>query len=68
MRINRVDLSFMLLEMYDLRNALPAKVKAMKANDENTDYTIGDLIDSVIEKLENSRGQKSRRNLNEHSK
>lgn len=57
MRINRVDLSFMLLEMYDLRNALPAKVKAMKANDENTDYTIGDLIDSVIEKLENSRRQ-----------
>lgn len=46
------DLTCMLMEMYDLRNVLPTKVKAMKANDEDTDYTIGDLIDSVIEKLE----------------
>lgn len=51
-RVNKDDLSFMLLEMYDLRNLLPAKVKAMKANDEDTAYTVGDLIDSVIEKLE----------------
>lgn len=51
-RVNSDDLSFMLCEMYDLRNVLPTKVKAMKANDEGTDYTIGDLIDSVIEKLE----------------
>jgi hypothetical protein len=31
---------------------LPTKVKAMKANDPDTDYTVGDLIDAVIEKLE----------------
>lgn len=51
-RVNKDDLSFMLLEMQDLRNVLPPEVKAMKANDEDTDYTVGDLIDSVIEKLE----------------
>lgn len=51
-RVNKDDLSFMLLEMYDLRNVLPPEVKAMKANDEGTDYTVGDLIDAVIEKLE----------------
>lgn len=55
-RVNSDDLSFMLMEMYDLRNVLPTKVKAMKANDEDTDYTIGDLIDSVIEKLEEYEG------------
>lgn len=46
------DFNFVLLEMYDLRNVLPAKVKAMKANDEGTDYTVGDLIDAVIGKIE----------------
>lgn len=50
--VRNADLSFMLLEMQDLRNVLPPEVKAMKANDEGTDYTVGDLIDSVIEKLE----------------
>lgn len=55
-RVNPDDLSFMLMEMYDLRNVLPKKVKAMKANDKNTDYTIGDLIDSVIKKLEEYEG------------
>ena len=55
-RVKSDDLSFMLMEMYDLRNVLPTKVKAMKANDEDTDYTIGDLIDSVIEKLEEYEG------------
>lgn len=52
MKVKSDDLSFMLLEMYDLRNMLPTKVKAMKANDPDTDYTVGDLIDTVIEKLE----------------
>ena len=55
-RVNPDDLSFMLLEMYDLRNVLPTKVKAMKANDPDTDYTVGDLIDVVIEKLEEYEG------------
>ena len=55
-RVKSDDLSFMLMEMYDLRNVLPTKVKAMKANDDDTDYTIGDLIDSVIEKLEEYEG------------
>ena len=55
-RVNPDDLSFMLLEMYDLRNVLPKKVKAMKANDPDTDYTVGDLIDVVIEKLEEYEG------------
>lgn len=50
--VRNADLSFMLLEMQDLRNVLPLEVKAMKANDEDTDYTVGDLIDEVIGKLE----------------
>lgn len=52
MRVNPEDLSFMLMEMYDLRNVLPTKIKTMKANDPDTDYTVGDLIDEVIKKLE----------------
>lgn len=55
-RVNPDDLSFMLMEMYDLRNVLPKKVKAMKANDEDTDYTVGDLIDEVIKRLEEYEG------------
>ena len=52
MKVKTDDLSFALMEMYDLRNVLPAKVKSMKANDPDTDYTVGDLIDSVIALLE----------------
>ena len=50
--VKNADLTFIYLEMQDLRHVLPEQVKAMKANDDGTDYTIGDLIDAVIEKIE----------------
>jgi hypothetical protein len=38
--------------MYDIRRALPAEIKDQPKDGDGTDYTIGDLIDGVIEMLE----------------
>lgn len=46
------DITSMLMDMYDIRNAMPEEVKAMPKDNEGTELTIGDCIDSVIETLE----------------
>jgi hypothetical protein len=44
--------SGLLCDLYDLRTKLPARVKAMHAAEKDTDYTIGDLLDDVIETMQ----------------
>lgn len=50
-RVSYNDLTCMLMNMYDIRNALPPDVKSIPQHPD-TDYTVGDLIDGVIETLE----------------
>lgn len=54
--IKHEHLSDVLLNLYDLRNALSPEVKATP-KDPDTDYTLGDLLDDVIETLENHEAQ-----------
>ena len=46
------DFTAMLMNLYDVRRALPAKVKSAQVDNEDADFTIGDLLDGVIETLE----------------
>ena len=41
-----------LFNMYDIRNALPAKIKSRPLDQEDSDYTIGDAIGEVLSFLE----------------
>lgn len=50
--INYSDYSAMLMNMYDVRRALPEHVKNAQVDNEDADFTVGDLIDGVIETLE----------------
>ena len=54
--VNLNDVSSALLDMYDIREALSAKVKKMPKDNEGTEITIGDCIDDVIEFLEQLEG------------
>jgi hypothetical protein len=45
-------LSSLLLDVYDLKRAIPQRVKAMPKDNEGTDFTIGEVIDDIIETLE----------------
>jgi len=42
-----------LCDMYDIRNTLPSKVKNQPKDNDGTETTIGDCLDSVIQFLEN---------------
>ena len=55
--INLNAVSSALCDMYDIRNALSAKVKKMPKDNEGTEYTIGECIDDVIEFLEALEGE-----------
>ena len=46
------DFTAMLMNLYDVRRALPAMVKSAQVDNEDADFTIGDLLDGVIETLE----------------
>jgi len=46
------DINSALCDMYDIRNALSAKIKNKPKDNDGTDTTIGDCIDSVIDLLE----------------
>ena len=46
------DLSSALCDMYEIRNTLPNKVKNQPKDNDGTETTIGDCLDSVIEFLE----------------
>jgi len=50
--MNQNDLSSMLMDLYDLRRAIPKNVKAMPKDNDGSEFTIGELIDDLIEKLE----------------
>ena len=55
------DLSSVLFDAYDVRNALSSQIKNRPKDNEGTDTTIGDCIDAIIEFLEglelHQRGQ-----------
>jgi hypothetical protein len=51
-RVKHHDLTTMLMDMYDLRRVLPRDIKDQPKDNEGTEFTIGDLIDGVIEMLE----------------
>lgn len=50
--MTRDELSGLLLDLYDIRSALPAEVLAMPKDNEGTEFTIQDLLDDAIETLE----------------
>ena len=45
-------LSDALLNVYDIKNALPERIKSKSLHEPTTDYTIGDCLDDVIIFLE----------------
>ena len=49
---NHNDIESALMDMYDLRRAIPKKVKNQPKDNEGTDTTVGDCIDAVIKVLE----------------
>jgi hypothetical protein len=56
--MSKDDISSALLDMYDIRNVLSAKIKNKPKDNDGTMFTVGDCIDSVIEFLEDlERGQ-----------
>jgi hypothetical protein len=50
-------LSSALCDMYDIRAALPRRIKKMPKDADGTELTIGDCINDVIEFLESIEGQ-----------
>jgi hypothetical protein len=50
--MNKDMISSALLDMYDIRNVLSAKIKNKPKDNDGTIFTVGDCIDSVIEFLE----------------
>lgn len=46
------DIKSALLDMYDIRYALPEDIKKMPKDDDGTDITIEDCINAVISTLE----------------
>jgi hypothetical protein len=50
--IDQNQVSDAVLNMYDIREALSARVKNKSLHEPTTDYTIGDCIDDVILFLE----------------
>lgn len=51
------EISSALCDMYDIRNTLTAKVKNQPKDNDGTEITIGDCLDSVIEFLEEMEKQ-----------
>jgi len=50
------EISSALFDLYDVRNALSKKIKSQPKDNDGTETTIGDCLDSVIEMLENLEG------------
>ena len=55
--MNQNDLSSALCDMYDIRNTLPNKVKNQPKDNDGTETTIGDCLNSVIQFLEEMEKQ-----------
>ena len=46
------DITSALMDMYDLRRAIPKNIKNKPKDNEGTETTVGDCIDAVIKLLE----------------
>ena len=51
------EIASALLDAYDIRNALPEHIKRRPKDNDGTDTTIGDCIDSIIYTLETLEGE-----------
>lgn len=51
--MNHNNITSALMDMYDLRRAIPKTIKNKPKDNEGTETTVGDCIDAVIEVLEN---------------
>ena len=51
------EISSALFDLYDVRNALSKNIKSQPKDNDGTETTIGDCLDSVIEMLENLEGE-----------
>lgn len=49
---NLNDIRSALMDMYDLRRAIPKNIQKKPKDNDGTDTTVGDCINSVIELLE----------------
>lgn len=49
---NHNDITSALMDMYDLRRAIPKNIKSKPKDNEGTETTVGDCIDAVIKLLE----------------
>lgn len=49
---NHNDITSALMDMYDLRRAIPKTIKNKPKDNEGTETTVGDCIDAVIKLLE----------------
>lgn len=49
---NLNEITSALMDMYDIRRTIPKSVKNKPKDNDGTDTTIGDCIDSVIKTLE----------------
>jgi hypothetical protein len=52
MKLNLNDTSSALCDIYDIKRALPKKIKSQPKDNEGTDITIGDCIDDLVLFLE----------------
>lgn len=50
--MNTNDLASALFDAYDIRNTLSNRIKNKPKDNEGTQFTIGDCLDSIIEFLE----------------
>lgn len=46
------EISNLLFDLIDIRDALSSRVLAMPKDNDGTDFTIGDLLDDAIDMLE----------------
>ena len=53
MKLNLNDTSSAICDMYDIKRALPMKIKKQPKDNDGSEITIGDCIDDVIAFLEN---------------
>lgn len=56
------EIASALLDAYDIKNALSARIKNRPKDNEGTEITIGDCLDSIIETLETLEAAKIQEN------
>jgi hypothetical protein len=50
--MNKETMSSLLMDAYDLKRAIPKRIQNLPKDNEGTEFTIGELLDDMIETLE----------------